>query len=91
MSGGMMQVLNKPSFEEIAMNAEIGAYQEDTGEPPLSPDDFLQWLRSEGPKRYHDLHPFHLRMHEGELTRQELEACPHGLAARGATRRSSRL
>jgi coenzyme PQQ biosynthesis protein C len=30
-------------------------------------------LRREGRRRYHDRHPFHLRMHAGQLTRDELQ------------------
>jgi pyrroloquinoline-quinone synthase len=41
--------------------------------PLLSPDDFVARLRAEGIGRYHDQHPFHQRMHEGRLTREELQ------------------
>jgi pyrroloquinoline-quinone synthase len=41
--------------------------------PPLSHDDFLRWLRGEGERRYHDRHPFHALMHEGKLTRDQLQ------------------
>jgi pyrroloquinoline-quinone synthase len=34
--------------------------------------DFVDRLRSEGQARYHHQHPFHLRMHEGALSREEL-------------------
>ncbi|MEO6572442.1 MAG: pyrroloquinoline-quinone synthase PqqC [Polyangiaceae bacterium] len=39
-----------------------------------SPADFLDRLRAEGRERYHDRHPFHLRMHEGTLSRKEIQA-----------------
>ncbi len=39
----------------------------------LSADDFVDWLRREGQSRYHDLHPFHVAMHEGTLTKAELQ------------------
>jgi len=42
-------------------------------EAPLAPADFVERLRSEGASRYHDEHPFHVRMHEGSLTRGELK------------------
>jgi len=42
--------------------------------PPLSADQFVAWLSREGEKRYHDRHPFHMRMHEGKLTREELRS-----------------
>jgi pyrroloquinoline-quinone synthase len=38
----------------------------------LSPDDFVARLRDEGTRRYHDQHPFHLLMHAGKLTRDDL-------------------
>jgi pyrroloquinoline-quinone synthase len=41
---------------------------------PLSSEDFITRLRDEGARRYHDAHPFHRRMHEGALTRIELQA-----------------
>jgi pyrroloquinoline-quinone synthase len=40
---------------------------------PLSETDFLARLRDEGARRYHDEHPFHRRMHEGTLTRTDLQ------------------
>jgi pyrroloquinoline-quinone synthase len=42
-------------------------------EAPLSPDEFVERLRREGAKRYHDEHPFHVRMHEGKLDRAALQ------------------
>jgi pyrroloquinoline-quinone synthase len=41
---------------------------------PLSADAFVARLREEGARRYHDAHPFHQRMHEGKLSRAELQA-----------------
>ena len=41
---------------------------------PLAPEAFVARLREEGGRRYHDQHPFHRRMHEGELTRREIQA-----------------
>src|SRR5688572_27096384 len=43
-------------------------------EAPLAPAEFVERLRREGASRYHDEHPFHVRMHEGSLTRAELKA-----------------
>ncbi|WP_394845672.1 pyrroloquinoline-quinone synthase PqqC [Pendulispora brunnea] len=40
----------------------------------LSKDDFVARLREEGEKRYHDHHPFHVRMHAGELSRTQIQA-----------------
>jgi pyrroloquinoline-quinone synthase len=45
-----------------------------TGSPaPLSPDELVNRLRQEGASRYHDAHPFHRRMHEGQLSQRELQ------------------
>ena len=41
--------------------------------PLLTADQFIGKLRSEGESRYHDRHPIHQRMHEGTLTRRELQ------------------
>ncbi len=38
-----------------------------------SRDEFEQRLRHVGEERYHDKHPFNLRMHDGTLTREELK------------------
>jgi pyrroloquinoline-quinone synthase len=40
----------------------------------LSGDAFVERLREEGARRYHDHHPFHLAMHAGQLSREELQA-----------------
>ncbi|MGH2898347.1 MAG: pyrroloquinoline-quinone synthase PqqC, partial [Solirubrobacteraceae bacterium] len=40
----------------------------------LSPEQFVARMREEGGRRYHDTHPFHLRMHDGALSREELRA-----------------
>lgn len=40
---------------------------------PLSHDAFVARLKEEGERRYHDLHPFHVRMHAGELSREQIQ------------------
>lgn len=40
----------------------------------LSRDEFLDRLRDEGARRYHDHHPFHAAMHAGTLSREQLQA-----------------
>jgi coenzyme PQQ biosynthesis protein C len=45
----------------------------DLGRPPLSPGEFVEWLRREGASRYHDNHRMHVMMHEGKLSRNELQ------------------
>jgi pyrroloquinoline-quinone synthase len=42
------------------------------GEAPLTPDELIAALRAQG-ARYHHLHPFHVRMNAGELSREELQ------------------
>src|SRR5467141_4546835 len=53
------------------------AFQSMTSVParhPLSVDDFQSRLHKIGEERYHHRHPFHLLMHEGKLTRGQLQA-----------------
>jgi pyrroloquinoline-quinone synthase len=40
--------------------------------PPSPREAFLERLRAEGARRYHDEHPFHRRMHAGELGPEDL-------------------
>ena len=40
---------------------------------PLSKDGFVEWLRREGASRYHDQHPVHVRMHQGQLSQAQLQ------------------
>jgi len=40
----------------------------------LDRDAFVERLREEGAKRYHDHHPFHVRMHAGRLSRRQIQA-----------------
>ena len=40
----------------------------------LSFDELRAALRAVGEQRYHHKHPFHLMMHEGRLTRGQLQA-----------------
>jgi pyrroloquinoline-quinone synthase len=42
--------------------------------PLLRPDELKQQMLAIGPERYHHKHPFHLLMHEGRLTREQLQA-----------------
>jgi pyrroloquinoline-quinone synthase len=41
--------------------------------PLLSPDELLDRMRAEGGSRYHDHHPFNHRMHEGALSRADIQ------------------
>ena len=41
---------------------------------PLSADELRAQLRAVGEERYHHQHPFHLMMHEGRLSRGQLQA-----------------
>ena len=40
---------------------------------PMSHDAFIERLRDEGARRYHDKHPFHVAMHAGTLTKRQLQ------------------
>jgi pyrroloquinoline-quinone synthase len=42
--------------------------------PPLSDAEFIGGFHAIGEDRYHHKHPFHLLMHEGKLTRGQLQA-----------------
>ncbi len=41
---------------------------------PWSAEEFTRRLRAVGEEGYHDKHPFHLLMHEGRLTKRQLQA-----------------
>ena len=40
----------------------------------LDADAFIARLKVEGEKRYHDRHPFHIAMHAGKLSREQIQA-----------------
>lgn len=40
---------------------------------PLSREQFIDWVRREGESRYHDHHRYHQLMHDGKLTRLQLQ------------------
>src|SRR6185295_17536705 len=40
---------------------------------PLGKEELVGWLRREGEHRYHDHHRYHALMHEGKLTRLQLQ------------------
>jgi pyrroloquinoline-quinone synthase len=40
----------------------------------MSPEDLADALRAIGAERYHNLHPFHRLLHDGKLTRQQVQA-----------------
>jgi coenzyme PQQ biosynthesis protein C len=44
------------------------------GKKMLPEKDFVAGFQAIGEERYHHKHPFHLRMHEGKLTRGQLQA-----------------
>jgi pyrroloquinoline-quinone synthase len=41
--------------------------------PPLAREELIDWLRREGEHRYHDHHRYHVLMHEGKLTKLQLQ------------------
>jgi pyrroloquinoline-quinone synthase len=40
---------------------------------PLSREALIDWLRREGESRYHDHHRYHVLMHDGKLTKLQLQ------------------
>lgn len=40
----------------------------------LDTDAFIARLKAEGERRYHDRHPFHIAMHAGQLSREQIQA-----------------
>jgi pyrroloquinoline-quinone synthase len=50
-----------------------GQPQEDLARAPLPRAEFIEWLRREGAARYHDHHRYHVLMHEGKLTKLQLQ------------------
>ena len=42
--------------------------------PPLPEAEFIAGFTTIGEERYHHQHPFHMLMHEGSLTRGQLQA-----------------
>src|SRR5205085_9551311 len=49
------------------------AVSEQAVRPPLPRDEFIEWVRREGEYRYHDHHRYHHLMHDGKLTREQLQ------------------
>lgn len=49
------------------------AMKDDQQRGPLLEDAFVEWLTREGSTRYHHHHPFHTLMHEGNLTKVQLQ------------------
>ena len=46
---------------------------EDHSRPSLSREAFVDWLSREGQSRYHDSHRYHVLMHDGKLTKLQLQ------------------
>ena len=45
----------------------------DPARAPLPREEFIDWLRREGQSRYHDGHRYHILMHQGKLSRLQLQ------------------
>ena len=41
--------------------------------PPLPRAELIEWVRREGERRYHDHHRYHALMHDGKLTKVQLQ------------------
>src|SRR5277367_627609 len=54
--------------------AQMSTETPNAAQPPLSASEFISGFHAIGEERYHHRHPFHLRMHEGQLTRGQLQA-----------------
>ena len=54
------------------MTVSPGAGVVETPAEPLDDHAFVERLRGEGAARYHDHHPFHVAMHAGRLSRDDL-------------------
>jgi coenzyme PQQ biosynthesis protein C len=59
----MIRALTNASLENASLETGL-----------LPPDELTLRLRRVGEERYHHKHPFHLRMHDGLLTRGQLQA-----------------
>ncbi|HEY3666087.1 MAG TPA: pyrroloquinoline-quinone synthase PqqC [Polyangiaceae bacterium] len=44
-----------------------------TQRAPLAKEEFIDWLRREGASRYHDAHRVHVLMHQGKLSKAQLQ------------------
>lgn len=44
-----------------------------TERAPLPKQEFIDWLRREGASRYHDAHRVHVLMHQGKLSKAQLQ------------------
>ncbi|HXM15125.1 MAG TPA: pyrroloquinoline-quinone synthase PqqC [Candidatus Eremiobacteraceae bacterium] len=56
------------------MSAAANTHTNAQERSPLSESDFIAGFHAIGEERYHHKHPFHLLMHEGKLTRGQLQA-----------------
>jgi pyrroloquinoline-quinone synthase len=45
-----------------------------TPREPLAREAFIEWMNREGAVRYHDKHPMHVAMHDGKLSKTEIQA-----------------
>lgn len=51
----------------------IMTMEDDHHRDRLTQDAFIEWLKREGSRRYHDHHPFHELMHNGSLTKAQIQ------------------
>ena len=59
---------------EVAFDGMEISHERRAERSPMDADAFVARLRAEGEKRYHDRHPFHIAMHAGKLSREQIQA-----------------
>src|SRR5712692_2098753 len=59
---------------KLRMMGWTSIYNFDMKDSLLSEPDFIAGFHAIGAERYHHKHPFHLLMHEGKLTRGQLQS-----------------
>jgi coenzyme PQQ biosynthesis protein C len=71
---GRRTVAPQPGKIEPVRRMDLMATPTLSEKSPLSEAEFIAGFHAIGEERYHHKHPFHLRMHEGKLTRGQLQA-----------------
>lgn len=56
----------------MSENGSLASIEKDSSESLWSAEEFTERLRQVGQANYHDKHPFHVAMHEGHLSREQI-------------------